>query len=63
MAKFFSFSKKQFFKLLLTLWLRLVQGAPALKYGDVNTETTSPSEAKGLISKSISYFFIKNKCN
>ena len=24
-------------------------GAPALKYGDVNTETTSPSEAKGLI--------------
>ena len=24
-------------------------GAPALKYGDVNAETTSPSEAKGLI--------------
>ena len=24
-------------------------GAPALKYGDVNTETTSPGEAKGLI--------------
>ena len=23
-------------------------GAPALKYGDVNTETTSPSEVKGL---------------
>ena len=25
-------------------------GAPALKYGDVNTETTSPGEAKGLIN-------------
>ena len=24
-------------------------GAPALNYGDVNTETTSPGEAKGLI--------------
>ena len=24
-------------------------GAPALKYGDVNTETTSPGEVKGLI--------------
>ena len=24
-------------------------GAPALKYGDVNTEATSPGEAKGLI--------------
>ena len=24
-------------------------GAPALKYGDVNTEASSPSEAKGLI--------------
>ena len=24
-------------------------GAPALKYGDVNTETTSPDEVKGLI--------------
>ena len=23
-------------------------GAPALKYGDVNTETTSPGEVKGL---------------
>jgi len=23
-------------------------GAPALNYGDVNTETTSPGEAKGL---------------
>ena len=28
-------------------------GAPALKYGDVNTETTSPSEAKGLITQLI----------
>ena len=27
--------------------------APALKYGDVNTETTSPSEAKGLITQLI----------
>ena len=25
-------------------------GAPALKYGDVNKETTSPGEVKGLIS-------------
>ena len=25
------------------------EGVPALKYGDVNTETSSPSEAKGLI--------------
>ena len=24
-------------------------GAPALKYGDVNTETTSPGEIRGLI--------------
>ena len=24
-------------------------GAPALKYGDVNTETSSPGEVKGLI--------------
>ena len=24
-------------------------GTPALKYGDVNTETTSPGEVKGLI--------------
>ena len=24
-------------------------GAPALKYGDVNTETTSPGEVKGLM--------------
>ena len=24
-------------------------GAPALNYGDVNTETTSPGEVKGLI--------------
>ena len=24
-------------------------GAPALKYGDINTETASPGEAKGLI--------------
>ena len=29
-------------------------GAPALKYGDVNTVTTSPGEVKGLI---ISSFF------
>ena len=26
-------------------------GAPALKYGDVNTETPSPGEVKGLIEK------------
>ena len=26
-------------------------GAPALKYGYVNTETSSPGEAKGLIIK------------
>ena len=26
-------------------------GAPALKYGDVNTETTSPGEVKGLTKK------------
>ena len=25
-------------------------GAPALKYGDINTETTSPGEVKGLIN-------------
>ena len=25
-------------------------GAPALKYGDVNTVTTSPGEVKGLIN-------------
>ena len=25
-------------------------GAPVLKYGDVNTETTSPGEVKGLIT-------------
>ena len=25
------------------------EGAPALNYGDVNTETTSPGEVKGLI--------------
>ena len=24
-------------------------GAPAIKYGDVNTETTSPGEVKGLM--------------
>ena len=27
-----------------------ISGAPALKYGDVNTETTSPGEVKVLIS-------------
>ena len=26
-------------------------GAPALKYGDVNTEATSPGEVKGLIKQ------------
>ena len=31
-------------------------GAPALKYGDVNTETTSPGEVKGLISLDLSNF-------
>ena len=25
------------------------EGAPAIKYGDVNTETTSPGEVKGLL--------------
>ena len=35
-------------------------GAPALKYGDVNTETTSPGEAKGLI-KSLLSVYIYNK--
>ena len=28
-------------------------GAPALNYGDVNTETTFPGEVKGLIIKSV----------
>ena len=28
-------------------------GAPVLKYGDVNTETTSPGEVKGLINNKI----------
>ena len=28
-------------------------GAPALKYGDVNTETLSPIEVKGLIWSTI----------
>ena len=36
-------------------------GAPALKYGDVNTVTPSPGEAKGLITsiliQKIFYFF------
>ena len=33
-------------------------GTPALKYGDVNTETTSPGEVKGLINtlRSIIHF-------
>ena len=45
-------------------------GAPALKYGEVNTETTSPGEVKGLITfflkkmvnpvKNIRYFFKNN---
>ena len=34
-------------------------GAPALKYRDVNTETSSPGEAKGLI-KSILFFIISS---
>ena len=29
------------------------EGAPSLKYGDVNTETTSLSEVKGLIKQNI----------
>ena len=33
-------------------------GAPALNYGDVNTQTTSPGEVKGLII--IYYYFWKN---
>ena len=32
-------------------------GAPALKYGDANTETTSPREVKGLIIDYIIYKF------
>ena len=32
-------------------------GAPALKYGDVNTETTSPGEVKGLIFIKDPYLF------
>ena len=32
-------------------------GAPALKYGDVNTETTSPGEVKGLITDTNSLFY------
>ena len=31
-------------------------GTPALKYGDVNTETTSPGEVKGLINSKINLF-------
>ena len=30
-------------------------GAPALKYGNVNTETSSPGEAKGLINLIFDY--------
>ena len=30
-------------------------GAPALKYGDVNTVTPSPGEVKGLIFKNVNY--------
>ena len=29
------------------------EGAPALKYGDVNTETPFPSEVKGLMMKQL----------
>ena len=36
-------------------------GAPALNYGDVNTETTSPVEVKGLIIIMTINFNIKNK--
>ena len=35
-------------------------GAPALKYGDVNTETTSPGEVKGLIFYLFNYFIKYN---
>ena len=34
-------------------------GAPALKYGDVNTETTSPGEVKGLIKISLKFLIFK----
>ena len=42
-------------------------GAPALKYGDVNTETTSLGEVKGLINNKIkdkySEFYLYLKYN
>ena len=34
-------------------------GAPALKYGDVNTVTLSPGEVKGLINKINFQFYLK----
>ena len=37
-------------------------GAPALNYGDVNTETISPGEVKGLINL-IKYFIFKISFN
>ena len=33
-------------------------GAPALKYGDINTEATSPGEVKRLISLFTFYFIL-----
>ena len=40
-------------------------GAPVLKYRDVNTETTSPGEVKGLINLSIGggYYEINKNIN
>ena len=34
---------------IINLYASPSAGAPALKYRDVNTETTSPGEVKGLI--------------
>ena len=35
-------------------------GAPALKYGDVNTETTSHGEVKGLINLKVKIYYLGN---
>ena len=38
-----------FFNIIINPLASPSAGAPALKYRDVNTETTSPGEVKGLI--------------
>ena len=43
-------SKKKLENEMINPWASPSAGAPALKYGDVNTETTSPGEVKGLIA-------------